>query len=147
MILPNMKKIWTVRMSSSSMPQVQLTNVDGSSYQNSVNYVIPVTYDINGGDNRFYIAVGSGSTPPTSSDLNLENEITLSNAGSRTVSDNTSIVYTATITNNTGSSVTINEYGLKVYSGGWKMLTRTVLENPITLEDGEVINISIAVKF
>lgn len=147
MVLPNMKKIWAARMASSSTPQVQLTNIDGTSYQNSVNYVIPTTYSTAGSDNRFYIAVGSGDTPPTSNDLNLENEITLTNTGTQVKHDNISIVYTATITNNTGASVTVNEYGLKVYSGGWKMLTRTVLESPITLEDGEVINISIAVKF
>lgn len=148
MVTNNLKKIYATRMSSSSSPSVQLTNIDGTTYSGNVSYVIPTTYDLTGGDNRCYIAVGSGNTAPTLNDVSLESEITtLSNSGNVLNNGENGITYTATLTNSTGSDVTIKEYGLYVYSGGYKMLTRTVLDNPITLASGEIVNITINIAF
>lgn len=149
MITNNLKKIWSTRMSTTSTPSVQLTNIDGTSYSGSVAYVIPATYSTSpSGDNRFYIAVGSGNTEPTLNDVSLESEITtLLNNGGVVNYNEYGITYSATLTNTTGSDVIIKEYGLYVYSGGWKMLTRTVLDSPITLTDGEITTITINLGF
>lgn len=149
MVTNNLKKIWSARMSTTSTPSVQLTNIDGTSYNGSVTYVIPTIYSTSpSGDNRFYIAIGDGDTVPTIDDVSLESEITtlIYNIGSVNYNEY-GITYNAILTNTTVRDVIIKEYGLYVYSGAWKMLTRTVLDNPITLETGEVATITINLGF
>lgn len=149
MVTNNLKKIWSARMSTTSTPSVHLTNIDGTSYDGSTTYVIPTTYSTSpSGDNRFYIAIGDGDTAPTIDDVSLESEITtlLDNRGGVNYNEY-GITYNAILTNTTVSDVIIKEYGLYVYSGAWKMLTRTVLDNPITLEAGEVATITINLGF
>jgi len=149
MVTNNLKKIWSARMSTTSTPSVQLTNIDGTSYSGSVSNVIPTTYSTYpSGNNGFYIAVGSGNTEPTLNDVSLESEITtLTNIGGVTNNAEYGITYNATLTNTTVNDVIIKEYGIYVYSGAWKMLTRTVLDNPITLEAGEIATIAINLGF
>ncbi|WP_278984568.1 hypothetical protein [Segatella bryantii] len=148
MVTNNLKKIYATRMSSRSSPSVELTNIDGTTYSYSVGYVIPAAYSLSGRDNNCYIAVGSGNTAPTINDVSLENEITtLSNNGIVLNNNENGITYTAILTNNTNADITIKEYGLYVYSGGYKMLTRTVLDNPITLASGEIVSITINIAF
>lgn len=149
MVTNNLKKIWSAGMSTSSTPSVQLTNIDGTSYSTPVTYVIPTKYSTSpSGSNRFYIAVGSGNTEPTLNDVSLESEITtLTNIGGVTDNAEYGITYNATLTNTTVNDVIIKEYGIYVYSDAWKMLTRTVLDNPITLESGEIATIAINLGF
>ena len=148
MVTNNLKKIYATRMSSSSSPSVVLTNIDGTTSDVGVGRVIPASYSLTSGDNNCYIAVGSGNTAPTPNDVSLENEITtLNNSGNILNNNENGITYTAILTNNTSSDITIKEYGLYVYSGSYKMLTRTVLNNYITLEAGESITITINIAF
>lgn len=148
MVTNNLKKIYATRMSSSTAPSVELTNIDGTIYSGGVSNVIPAGYSLSSGNNNCYIAVGSGDTAPTINDVSLENEITtLNNNGNVLNNNENGITYTAILTNNTNADITIKEYGLYVYSGSYKMLTRTVLNNYITLEVGESITITINIAF
>lgn len=148
MVTNNLKKIYATRMSSSTSPSVELTNIDGTIYSGGVSYVIPAAYSLSSGNNNCYIAVGSGDTAPTINDVSLKNEITTLNNNGNILNNNESgIIYTAILTNNTNADITIKEYGLYVYSGSYKMLTRTVLNNYITLEVGESITITINIAF
>lgn len=148
MITNNLKKIYATRMSSSSSPSVELTNIDGTIYRGGVGNVIPATYSLSSGNNNCYIAVGSGNTAPTINDVSLENEITTLNNNGKILNNNENgIIYTAILANNTNADITIKEYGLYVYSESYKMLTRTVLNNYITLEVGEIITITINIAF
>lgn len=149
MVTNNLKKIWSTSMSTESTPSVQLTGIDGTSYSCVVIYVIPTTYSTSpSGNNRFYIAVGSGNTEPTLNDVSLESEITtLANTGGITNNAEYGITYNATLTNTTVNDVIIKEYGIYVYNDAWIMLTRTVLDNPITLEAGEIATIAINLGF
>lgn len=148
MVNNNLKKIYATRMSSSSSPSVELTNIDGTIYSGVVGDVIPAAYSLSSGDNNCYIAVGSGNTAPTINDVSLENEITtLRNNGNVLNNNENGITYTAILTNNTNADITIKEYGLYVYSGSYKMLTRTALNNYITLEAGESTIITINIAF
>lgn len=148
MVTNNLKKIYATRMSSSSSPSVELTNIDGTIYSVGVSSVIPEAYSLSSGDNNCYIAVGSGNTAPTLNDVSLESEITtLRNIGNVLNNNENGITYTAILTNNTNADITIKEFGLYVYSGSYKMLTRTVLNNYITLEAGESTTITINIAF
>ena len=148
MVTNNLKKIYATRMSSNTSPSVELTNIDGTIYSGGVSNVIPAEYSLSSGNNNCYIAVGSGDTAPTINDVSLENEIiTLNNNGNVLNNNVNGITYTAILTNNKNADITIKEYGLYVYSGSYKMLTRTVLNNYITLEVGESITITINIAF
>lgn len=148
MVNNNLKKIYATRMSSSSSPSVELTNIDGTIYSGGVSDVIPAAYSLSSRDNNCYIAVGSGNTAPTINDVSLENEITtLNNVGNVLNNNENGITYTAILTNNTNANITIKEYGLYVYRESYKMLTRTALNNYITLESGESTIITINIAF
>lgn len=87
---------------------------------------------------RYNIFTGSGTTTPTASDYTLETPVLLTfNSGSVSVAG-TSRIITHTLTNNTGSSVTINEVALTATrpQSSRFMLDRTVLANPVTIPDG-----------
>lgn len=148
MVTNNLKKIYSTRMSQSDSPSVELTNIDGTPCSVVIYKVIPAAYSLSSGDNNCYIAVGSGDTAPTINDVSLENEITtLSNNGNVLNNNENGITYTAILSNNTNADITIKEYGLYVYSESYKMLTRTVLNNYITLEAGESTTITINIAF
>lgn len=87
--------------------------------------------------------VGSGTTPAKLDDYALEAEIQgLNTTSNVNVSDSgTKIVNT--ISNLTNNAVTISEIGIACFRNqntGY-LLTRTVLEEPITLEVGDVVAI------
>lgn len=148
MLTNNLKKIISSRLSATN-GIVLLTNTDGTTYQNSTVYSIPSNYSPSTTTNGdCYIAVGSGNTTPTPNDSALESEITgLDNIGNVINSGENGATWTATLTNTTNTTVTISEYGLYVMSGSkYKMLTRTVLRNPIILEVGEIANITINIS-
>lgn len=102
------------------------------------------------------IAIGSGDTAPTENDYTLENMITTLSAtigNEENVFDETTHKYFArvdlTVSNNTGSDVTIKEIGrfISMYTASEQyatvstgstspksiMVDRTVLENPVTI--------------
>jgi hypothetical protein len=97
------------------------------------------------------IWLGSGTTPPTEMDYNLESRITSGLAVSGTVvtydadqNGNPYLVYLFSLTNTSSSTITISEIGYVQQMSGsgygsdsYILLDRTVLENPITIEPGE----------
>lgn len=105
------------------------------------------------------ICVGNGTTPPTADDVKLENAILDLDylGGACTLSYRTTTV-TTTWQNNTGAPITINELGIHcspdvvgTYSGAIRhpfvILTRSVLEQPVVMQDGESRTFSIAINF
>lgn len=101
------------------------------------------------------IAIGTGTTQPTQDDVELEaysNLITYDSVVVNTTGEFKK-TYTATISNNTSASITINEVGLVLaiypYNDSAKkiLLERTVLSTPIVLGAGETTNITEAIGF
>lgn len=104
-----------------------------------------VTDDYGESVNGFVLFVGSGTTSVTASDYCLDNPVTLDVTGaSCTCSPSGIVTTTRTFENNTGASVSINEYGLYVFStqnGGYEkpvvMIGRKVFSSPIVIPNGE----------
>ena len=101
------------------------------------------------------ICVGSGTTPPTVDDLRLENAILdLNFLGGIVTGTSNSVTITTTWGNNTGEAKTINELGVHccvTWNTGGKypiaILTRSVLEQPVVMQDGESRTFSITIDF
>lgn len=105
------------------------------------------------------ICVGSGTTPPTADDTKLENAILdLDYLGGAIALSRRTTTVTTTWQNNTGAPITINELGIHC-SGNvgsiqadykrapFVILTRSVLEQPVVMQDGESRTFSIAINF
>lgn len=97
-----------------------------------------------GVSNQLEVIVGTGNNPAAVTDIALQNRVNLtvvSNTSYNTVSDTIGNGATTTLKNETGSSVTIREIGLmgrRTSDNSYNvLLTRTVLNNPITLANGE----------
>lgn len=98
---------------------------------------------------------GSGTTTPTSEDYTIETELTSITHDSINIGSISGLkkTFTATISNNTSTSITINEVGLVLaiypYNDSAKkiLLERTVLSTPIVLGAGETTNITEAIGF
>lgn len=105
--------------------------------------------------NRGKILVGDGTNEVKATDYCLGNDITASfSAGTPNVqiqkdSDGKGyITISQTFTNNTGSDITITEYGILNYASStynW-LFTRELFDNPITVGAGESITISAVLK-
>lgn len=105
------------------------------------------------------ICVGSGTTPPTIDDTKLENAILdLTFLGGASTLSRTTTTVTTTWQNNTGAPITINELGIhcspdlngtsnNVIKSPFVILTRSVLEQPVVMQDGESRTFSIAINF
>lgn len=149
MVTNNLKKVIAGMLYSNANTEV--THIDGSTYSYSANRFMPYQYGTSASDKYGYIAVGSGNTAPTANDYSLESEVTgLNNMGVFINNGVNGITISATITNITSNNVTIKEYGLYGYQSAdnkYTMLTRTVLDNPITLEAGEIATITINLGF
>lgn len=102
------------------------------------------------------ICVGNGTTPPTADDVKLENAILdLDYNGGICALNKQTITVTTTWQNNTGAPITINELG--IHSSNYLsssntqipfvILTRSVLEQPVVMQDGESRTFSIAINF
>ncbi len=100
------------------------------------------------------LVFGSGTTPPAYTDYCLENKITSGftfNSGSFNRSDEI-LTCTATITNTSGSDLTINEIGLRISdtstanSAYVALLTRDVLDTPVVLGDGKTKTFSVTIN-
>lgn len=145
MVTNNLKKVIAGMLYNNANTEV--THIDGTTYSYSAYRLMPYQYDTSLSDRCGYIAVGSGNTAPTANDYSLESEVTgLSNTGIFSNNGVNGLTISATITNITSNNVTIKEYGLYGYQSSdskWTMLTRTVLDNPITLEAGEIATITI----
>lgn len=148
MVTNNLKKVIAGMLYGNANTEV--THIDGSTYSYSATRFMPYQYGTSL-DQYGYIAVGSGNTAPTANDYSLESEVTgLNNMGVFINNGVNGLTISATITNITSNNVTIKEYGLYGYQSAdskYTMLTRTVLDNPITLEAGEIANININIAF
>lgn len=113
----------------------------------------------NGATNAFYssntyaykstlaILVGTGTTPPASSDYKLENQVVLESVNDSCTMDPTGMIsLTREFKNNTGAQVTINEIGMYVVSGRGRsnytphvfLIGRKLLDSPVTLNVNEI---------
>ena len=102
---------------------------------------------------------GTGTTPPTMDDYNLESPIldgTLSSSSTASPQkgfeqDHARIYATHEVTNNSTSDVTVTEVGVfgapSSSSKNVFMIDRTVLNTPITIPAGGSKSITIAIKF
>lgn len=149
MIVNNLKKIMAGMLYNNESTEV--THIDSTTYSYSANRFMPYQYNASGSDRSGYIAVGNRNTAPTVNDYTLGGEITgLSNIGTFVNNGANGFTISATITNTTNSDVTIKEYGLYGYQTAdarWTMLTRTVLDSPLTLAPGEIVTITINLGF
>lgn len=113
----------------------------------------------NGATNAFYanntyaykstlaILVGTGTTPPASSDYKLENQVVLESVNDSCTMDPTGMIsLTREFKNNTEAQVTINEIGMYVVSGRGRstytphvfLIGRKLLDSPVTLNVNEI---------
>ena len=102
---------------------------------------------------------GTGTTPPTRADFNLEGLLTsglsVSSGNRLYVADGSNYAYrcTYTLTNTTESDITIREIGLfaPVFAASAKCYTtlmeRTVLDEPITITPGETRLVTSKITF
>ena len=113
------------------------------------------------GDDTFGIVVGTGNTPVTADDYNLESKIAHGTDAGQ-LSYNETILYgpfvtgTAVVqvfrrqfTNNSGTDITVNEIGLIVktsYDNYLVMIIRDVLDTPKTVPAGDSLDIGIVLK-
>ena len=105
------------------------------------------------------ICAGTGTTPPTIDDTKLENAILdLSFLGGICTSSESTVTVSTTWQNDTGKALTINEIGLhetnnisstesRMDNAPFVILTRSVLEQPIVMQDGDSRTFSIAINF
>lgn len=149
MVTNNLKKVIAGMLYNSASTEV--THIDGSTYSYSAARFMPYQYGTSLSNQYGYIAVGSGNTAPTANDYSLESEVTgLNNIGVFINNGVNGLTISGTISNTTSNNVTIKEYGLYGYQSAdnkYTMLTRTVLDNPITLEAGEIATITINLGF
>lgn len=149
MVTNNLKKVIAGMLYDNEYTEV--THIDGTTYSDSAYRFMPYKYSTSPGDRYGYIAVGSGNTAPTANDYSLESKITgLNNTGIFSNNGVNGLTISAIIGNITSNNVTIKEYGLYGQQAGdskWTMLTRTVLDNPVTLEAGDITTITINLGF
>lgn len=133
MMTENYKKI--MHSLANTNRSVSLTDINGNSV--SFNSSRPFT---NASNQK--IIVGSGTIAPSKSDYCLVNALELI-VNTDVNIDNLEMHLGATIYNNTSSEVTINEIGRVLYTSATNVLiSRKVLDNPITLSSGEVTRIT-----
>ena len=125
-------------------------NSDGYNYASL--FKVRTSHTGNGG-----VIFGTGTTPPTIDDYELESDIISTISGSASVTptfDDTGMTLTAIyVLTNTGSAdITIGEIGLiasGMYSQDWYMkllLERTVLDTPLTIPAGEIGKVTYTIK-
>lgn len=97
--------------------------------------------------------------PPTIDDTKLENAILdLDYLGGACTLSRTTTTVTTTWQNNTGAPITINELGIhgsadlvgtypNAINTPFVIITRSVLEQPVVMQDGESRTFSIAINF
>lgn len=104
-------------------------------------------------DFRFALIGGSGSTPPTEDDYNLESPIALSSAGQTFIYDgNHTIIIVEVLKNTSSEAATITEVACKVHGGtsydwyGDFIISRDLI-TPITIPAGETRTIQYTIEF
>lgn len=150
-----------VTVTATSPAMIEAKNVLGSTY-----YIPPVYYTQTWAaitaalaDTSYGIALGSGDTAPTENDYTLANQITGFTMATPTITtffDTTNFKYVArldmSVSNNTGSPITIKEVGyfVRFNTNGTRganatasnaarhsfMIDRSVLETPLTIANG-----------
>ena len=107
----------------------------------------------------FGIVIGSGTTAPTKSDYNLAQRLLsgyTSSGGTINIVDN-NLIITQSITANQ-DNLTINEIGIRCSSQSGDtdystlenyctLMTRTVLDSPVVLNNGETKTITVTIDF
>lgn len=103
-----------------------------------------------------FIAYGNGTTIATSNDYNLESEITdLTLLGNSVFITDNGYVVTSSIKNTSNEDIIVKELGLFETSNGKDiyvarltfMLTRNVLETPITIKPNETKTFTVTINF
>ena len=95
----------------------------------------------NNGRQYMELTLGTGNTQATEDDYSLESEVELTRVASSSVYGSESYIYnfTETFVNETGAEVTVREIALTVSKIDTKLLLgRLVLDNPVTIANGEV---------
>lgn len=102
------------------------------------------------------LELGTGTTPATDSDYNLESKVSLTSVSKSKNYGNASYVYTLTqgFINNTDSAITVSEIGLMFYDKYAPdttrhkdiLLGRIVLDNPIVIAPGEIYTFSYTIR-
>lgn len=131
---PNINNLVNTFNSTENLqPQWWYWNVQTNGYQYGIN-----SSNVGNTGYTYRIFTGTGTTTPTASDYTLETPVVLSCSSTSMTSGGTSRVISHTLTNNTGSDVTVNEVALTfiVEGGSVFILDRTVLTTPVTLADG-----------
>lgn len=124
---------------------VSLVNKEGN------NSVVTIT-NLDGDISKYGLYVGSGTTPPTLDDIDLENELTSSVlSGSEltwSASGSGNVVFTRSFTNITNENLTISEIALyeKATSPSC-LLAREVLSTPRTVAPNETVTFSFEIAF
>ena len=102
------------------------------------------------------IVLGSGSTPATIEDYKMENyitpaQLTRSNESISLPDGTFKVVITLTVTNNNAEPITVSEVGtyMQGYTTGYPaiLLTRTVLDNPVVLNQGDSKTFTVEVDY
>ena len=101
-----------------------------------------------------FIAYGKGNNTATSNDYNLEDEITnLTLLGNSVSITDNGYAVTSSIKNTLNGSITVKELGIfetsksKYGDRNTFMLTRNVLETPITIKPNEIKTFTITINF
>lgn len=126
-----------------------LTDINGDAQSQDI------TGDSSADVSSFRLVLGSGSTEPTIDDIWLDVPVTSASQvsyGATTIDINTrgNTVFTRSITNVSGSEITLSELALNLLCSGMSqdyMLAREVLETPCTLSPNETVTFSYEVAF
>jgi hypothetical protein len=108
--------------------------------------------DLNGDISKYGLYVGSGTTPPTLDDIDLENEFTSSvlsfSENTWSASGSGNVVFTRSFTNITNENLTISEIALYTRATSPScLLAREVLGIPRTVAPNETVTFSFEIAF
>lgn len=162
MVLNNFAKMCAGAAYSNSGNNIIYTNEAGSSW--TYNYNIAEAFKTQrardsyygSGDSGVTIVLGTGNTAPTKTDYALESDITTTltylSGVTSPLGDGVIGSVTQNYQNNTSSAVTIREIGLLLgvayqwQGGGFVLVTRKVLDNPVTIQPGKTYSFNITIS-
>lgn len=161
MVLNNFAKTVAGGIYTGSGNSVTYINESGNSWTYGYSFIealrTPRARNSYGGsaDQGVTVVLGAGDTAATPNDYALSNDITtnltyLSGIASP-AGDGVITSITQTYQNSTGAAVTIKEIGLLVgvgynwQSGGFILMTRKVLDAPVTIPDGKTYSFNITI--
>lgn len=124
---------------------ISLVNKEGNNASVSVA-------SLDGDVSKYGLYVGSGTTPPTLDDIDLENEFTSSVLSfselTWSASGSGNVVFTRSFTNITNENLTISEIALYTKATSPScLLAREVLSTPRTVAPNETVTFSFEIAF